>query len=265
MRKILIPTDFSAIAVNASEYALAIAKTLKGELVFFHADEHTDSNEHNKLIAEVNKISTENPSLKTSFVATDKLFNSLTINDLFKDSLGLIIIGTSGESGDLSKKIFGTNTSEITEDMNCPVIAIPSDYKYTDIRKIGYASDLNNLDKEITEVIDFSRKFNAVIEVFHVSPVFPDLGDVEKIDIQSKIEELKQKHGYSAIQYFVEKTNHDNQINKGINNFLSHHNSDLLVLFHNIRSGIDRFITSSETRDVITHIKTPLLIFPKAY
>ncbi len=263
MKKIVVPTDFSAIADNATNYALSLAKILNGEIIFFHANEHNGSTEQNKLKAEISRISALNSNLKTEFIATDKLFNSLTISELFKDKVDLIIMGTSGESADFSKKIFGTYTSEMIEEMSCPVIAVPADYRFTEIKKISYASDLTTLDEEIRSIIDFARKFNAIIEVFHISPVFPDLGDIEKMDIPEKIETLKQKYGYSAINYFVETTKHDNQINKGINAFLSHHNSDLLVIFHDVKSGIDRFLTSSETRKIITHIKTPLLIFPK--
>lgn len=264
MKKILVPTDFSAIAGNAARYALELAKVMNSEIVFFHANEHSGSDEYKRLKAEVATISALNPSVKSEFVATDKLFNSMTITDIFRTDIGLIVMGTSGEHAAFSKKIFGTNTSQIIENMNCPVIAVPDGYAYSDIKNIAYASDLNRLEEEIILVIDFARRFNADVQVFHVSPVFPDLGDVEKIDAQSKIEALKQQHGYPAMSYSVEKTTNDNQINKGIVKFLSHHAADLLILFHNNREGIDKFFSSSTAEKAITHIKTPLLIFPKS-
>jgi len=263
MKKIVIPTDFSEIAKNAAQFAISIARHTGAELIFFHADLHRESDELRKLKEETAKVSLSNPAVKTGFIVSDKLFNSLTIKDIFNNSVDLIIIGTSGEKADISKKLFGTNTSEIIEDINCAVISIPADCHYKDIQKIAYASDLSKLDHEVAKVIDFARLFNAIIEVFHVSPVFPDLGDVEKMDVHSKIEQLKHEHGYSAIKYFVEETSHDNQIDKGIKSFLLHHQSDLLVLFHNNVEGIDRFISSSETEKSVSQIKTPLLIFPK--
>jgi len=263
MKKILIPTDFSEIAHNAAKFATSIANHTGAELIFFHAEKHNGSDELRKL-KEDTKTLLLNPSVKTEYVVSDKLFNSLTIKGLFGNSIDLIVIGTSGENADLSKKLFGTNTSEIIENINCPVIAVPAGYNDQKIQKISYASDLSKLDHETARVIAFAKLFNAAIEIFHVSPVFPDLGDVEKMDVQSRIDQLKQKHDYSAIKYFVEETPHDNQINKGIKSFLSHHHSDLLVLFHNNLEGIDRFITSSETEKSVTQIKIPVLIFPKA-
>jgi nucleotide-binding universal stress UspA family protein len=263
MKKILVPTDFSEIARQATQFAISVAKHTGAGLIFFHADLYSENNELRKLKEEATKVSLSNPAVKTEFVVSDKLFNSLSIKDIFKDSIDLIVIGTSGESADISKKLFGTNTSEIIEDINFPVIAVPGNYQYNGIQKIAYASDLSKLEHETAKVIDFAKRFNAAVEIFHVSPVFPDLGDVEKMDIPGKVQQLKEKHGYSAISYFVEKTPHDNQTGKGIKSFLSHHNSDLLVLFHNNREGLDRFISSSETEKSVSHIKTPLLIFPK--
>jgi nucleotide-binding universal stress UspA family protein len=264
MKKIVVPTDFSEIAHNATQFAISVAKHTGAEIIFFHADLHNGSDELRKLKEEAAKVSLSNRSVKTEFVASDKLFNSITIKDIFKGSIDLIVIGTSAENADISKKLFGTNTSEIIEDINCPVIAVPANYQYKGIQKIAYASDLSMLEHETAKVIDFAKHFNAAVEIFHVSPVFPDLGDVEKLDIPGKVQQLKEKHGYSTINYFVEKTPHDNQIGKGIKSLLSHHNSDLLVLFHNNREGFDRFISSSENENLVNLIKKTLLIFPKS-
>lgn len=263
MKKIIIPTDFSEIAQNATRFAISVAKHIHGKLVFFHADEHLNVNDLNSLRKETDKISALVPGVTSEFVASNKLFNSLTLKETFKDNIDFIVIGTSGESADISKKLFGTNTSEILEDVNCPVIAVPEGCTYKEIKRIAYASDLIKLEKELEKIISFAKQFDASIEVFHVSPIFPDLGDVEKMNIPAKIEQLKQKYQYDSIDYYVQKTAQDNQIQSGINAFLSHHNSDLLVIFHNNVTGIDRFLTESETEKLVTHIKTPMLVFPK--
>lgn len=264
MKKILVPTDFSPIAANAANYALAVASNLNAEIVFFHANEHIGSDEQNKLKAQVSNACALNPSLKADFVATDKLFNSLTIADLFGNSIDLIVMGTSGEQGDLSKKVFGTNAEGMIDNLSCPLLVVPSHHASNVIKQIAYASDLNNLDNELAQVIPFARAFNAAIEVFHVSPVFPDLGDVEKMDAQSKVDSAKAAFSYSTIHYSAERMKRDNQVTKGIEHFLSNHKSDLLVLFHANLEGLNRFFTSSTSEKAVYHLKNPLLIFPKA-
>ncbi len=263
MKNIIVPTDFSEIAQNATRFAMSVAKHIHGKLVFFHADEDLNSSDLLALRKETAKIQALVPDVTSTFVASNKRFNSLTLKETFKDKVDFIVIGTSGESADISKKLFGTNTSEILEDVNCPVMAIPEGCTYQEIKRIAYASDLIKLEKELEKIISLAKQFGASIEVFHVSPIFPDLGDVEKMNIPAKIEQLKQKYTYDLINYSIQKTTRDNQIQSGIHSFLSQHNSDLLVIFHNNVSGIDRFLTDSETEKLVTHVKTPLLVFPK--
>lgn len=263
MKTIVIPTDFSSIADNASKYALAVAKILNANLIFFHANEHNQSESLQKIQKELYTITSSHLHPHINFISTDKLFNSLTIKEVLEERIDLIIMGTNSENKSFSKTIFGTNTSEVIENLSSPIISVPEHYSYTSIKTIGYATDLTNLNEEIVKVIDFARPFDAFIKVFHVSPVFPDLGNVEEIDVKSSIEVSKKKYNYSKMEYFLEKTGNDNQVTKGINQFLSHHDLDLLVLFHNTEEGIDRFLSSSESETLVKKIEKPLLIFPK--
>ncbi len=263
MIKILIPTDFSKIADNAVNYALSLIRTVNGELTFFHANVPEGDDSLTSLHKELSKSGLSNLTPEANFISTDRLFNSATIKELHLDAVDLIIMGTSGENKNFSERIFGTNTSEMIENLNCPVLAVPEHYRFKSIHKIGYATDLNNLNDEIVKVIEFAKPFKAAIEIFHVSPIFPDLGDTEKMDVNSSIETLKERHDYPNIHYSIEKTPRDNQVNKGIHTFLSDHDLDLLVLFHNNQEGIDRFITSSASENMIKEIKSPVLIFPK--
>lgn len=263
MKKILVPVDFSPIAYNAIHYALDISAILKSEIIFFHANKYAGSLELEQLQDSLATALHKKPA-KTEFVTTDKLFNSQTIHDLFKNKIDLILLGTSGESAGVQKKLFGSNASEIIEGSKYPIMAIPPEFKFSGIKKIGYASDLIRLDEELSEIIPFARLFDAVIQVFHISPVFPDLGDVEKMDVEQVLIRLRQKHNYADIHYHVEKTSFDNQIIKGITSFLDSYHPDLVVLFHNHLSEIDQFLSSSISTKTISHIQVPVLIFPKA-
>ena len=263
MKKILLPTDFTEIAHNATRYALSIAKTLKAEIVFFHADQHNSEDLH-KLKEEVSKALIGTQSIKASYISSHKQFNSLIVNDIVKtNNIDLVVIGTTGEAASLEKRIFGRNTTDITEHSDCPVISVPFNYKSSEIKNIAYASDLNFIDMEISQVIDLAKLLNATIEIFHVSPTFPDLGNAESMNVQQKIEQIKLK--YAKINYSVETTKHDNETYKGITSFISHHNTDLLVMFHNHVSAFDEFFATSNTDKIISHLKTPVLIYPKTF
>jgi nucleotide-binding universal stress UspA family protein len=263
MKTFVVPTDFSNVANNASLYALALTKVMDGSLIFFHANEHDQSESLQKLQHELYALTGSNSHPNFNFISTDKLFNSLTIKEVLDEPIDLIIMGTNAGEAGLLQNIFGANTSEVIENLFCPLISVPKRYLYTPIKTIGYATDLNALNEELVKVIDFARPFNASIKVFHVSPIFPDLGDVEDKDIKSIMEMLRKQHNYPRMEYYVEKTSSDNQLNKGINHFLADHDLDLLVLFHNNEKGLNRFLTHSESETLVKDSDKPLLIFPK--
>jgi len=260
MKRILIPTDFSIVADNAIEYALALPKEGVQEVLLLHAGANIDE-KFIKLNKQANRLSER---FKTEIINSEEPFSSEmikeTINSRFID---FMVMGTSGEEGSITKKIFGNHTSSIIDDLNCPVIVVPVDYVGKGITKIGYASDFTDLEDEAKQVISFAKTFNAAIEVLHVVPVYPDLYDTEKIDIEAKINQIKKKFEYSNIQYVIEETQNDNQIRKGIEQFVEHYTPDLLVMFHQKREDIDKLFSPSATANMITHLEMPLLIFPK--
>lgn len=264
MKKILVPTDFSPIAKNSIHYALSLAKLFKSELIIFHA-ENVPANDLLIYKEEVDeKMLTDNIS-EISYLTSSKKFNSLSLNEIVQtNNIGLIVMSTIGEDVSADKILFGRNAVEIAEHSVCPVLIIPSDYKYSTIDKLIYASDLHFIDDEIIKVIALAKLLGTSIEILFVSPIFPDLGDVEKIDFPLKLEEIKQKHNFNSISYTIEKTDSDNQFVKGIISFMSRHDHDLLIMFHNHDTDFEALISTSHTEKIIKEIKIPLLIYPKA-
>lgn len=263
MKKILVPTDFSPVANNAVQYAVKLSGSLQSEVIIYHADQG-DRESITALKKEVNKTVSAHKHIEVGYILSRKQFSSINVNDIIKDSdVDLIIMGTSTEYIPLEKKLFGKNTVEIAGHVSCPVIAVPDGYKFSGIKNIAYASDLNFIDKEIDSVINLAKMVNASIEIFHVSPVFPDLGDVEKINMSQKLGQIKQKFNFDNIHYEIEKTKNDNEVVKGISNFVDLNNVDLLVMFHDHVSALNEFLSTSTIEKVIPDIKIPLLVFPK--
>lgn len=264
MKKILLPYDFQEAAENALYFAIKIAQRLKGNLVLFHSKNEEDTDPTSRLELKAAELKKHHPSIEVEIMVTQRYFNSLTIEELFgTKNLALIIIGTIGNDAELQKKLFGTISSEVAEELSCPVLVIPHDVGYKKINKLAYASDLNFLEKELPLVKDFAQKFEAEILVFHVGPVFPDLGDVEKRNIKKEIELIKEKVFYQEISFHSEETKFDNQTHKGIRHFLDAHKPDVLVLFHDKRTGFDKYISLTEAGWAVTNLDIPVLIFPK--
>jgi len=260
MKRILIPTDLSTVADNAIEYALTLPKEGVQEVLLFHAGAKVGE-KFKQLNREVNKLSEK---FHVEIINSEKPFGVDSIKEIVRDRfIDFMIMGTSGDEGSVFKKLFGNHTSSIIDDLNCPMIAVPVSYTAKGISKIGYASDFTDVDEEMRQVIAFAKIFNAQIEVLHVTPVYPDLYDTEKMDVEKIVERIKLKSGYPEIHYVVEETFGDNKIRQGIEQFAEHYEPDLMVMFHQQREGIDKIISASSTESLITHLEVPLLVFPK--
>jgi nucleotide-binding universal stress UspA family protein len=265
MKTILVPTDFSAVANNAMQYAMGLAKVAGKKIKLFHAGFNDRQKSTARLKELADAISLKNPSATIEFEVSDEVFDASSLGRLVKsEDITLIIMGTVGEGAGLSKKLLGRNSMAVLEEVNCPVLVVPPGFAFKGITSIGYASDLGDFELETARVISFAKLFNAAIRVAHISPVFPDLADAETMDMTQKMEEVKQKHNYASISYYVEDMPLDNQVDKGIELFLKDNPMDLLVMFHNKRSAFDQLFSSSHTGHTVSHLEIPLLVFPKA-
>lgn len=263
MKKILVPTDFSPIAKNAVQYTLSLAKIFQSEVIIFHAEdfplEELASNKE-----EIDEKMLSHDMVDIKYMTSSRAFNSLLINEIVKENhIGLIVMATIGEDAPAEKVFFGRNATEIAEHAICPVLILPPVYKFSPIEKIVYASDLHFIDEEISKVIALAKLLGTPVEILFVSPVFPDLKDVEKMDMPKKLEEIKKKHNFTDINYSVEKTKKDNQFEKGVTEFMNRHDHDLLIMFHNHDTDFEELISTSNTEKMISGIKTPLVIYPK--
>jgi len=262
MKKILVPTDFSAVADNAVTYAIHIAKWHNTEFVFFHAGKTTKDKLQENIMLSPNH--SDLLQHKVHYISAETDFNAELVKQLIKEyAIDLVIMGTHGSHTPITPALFGSNTAAVLEDTSVPVIVIPPSYVHKDISKIAYASDLIKLKQELITLIPFAKAVNAAIEIVHVVPVYPDLYDAEKTDVNKVIEQIKQEQNFSYIKYIKEETKFDNQVVKGIDRYLESHTPDILALFHANRNWLDKILNPSATVREVTHIKIPLLVFPK--
>src|SRR6478672_12122466 len=106
MKRILIPTDFSIIADHAIEYALALPKEGVQEVLLLHAGANIDE-KFITLNKQANRLSER---FKTEIINSEEPFSSAMVKEVIKDRfIDFMIMGTSGEEGSITKKIFGNN------------------------------------------------------------------------------------------------------------------------------------------------------------
>lgn len=276
MKKILVTTDFSVNSKAGIKFAIQMSLQEKVKLTFFHSyyimrpTSWADSKFVAYEKAEVAKLQTQltnfvssvYKSMKVDFKSVDCVLSEAinadsNIRDYAKKhKFDFICISTRG-AGKL-KKLFGTNTSTIIKNSRVPVIAVPSNFKVGKLKDIIYASDLEDLDKELKVVVDFNKDLKANIELLHFD--FPaELQKKEKA-----MEEVKKKFSKQKIKLHLENVNIAESFLTNLENAIRKSKPSLLVMFrHTQQSFFDRIFVPSYSAEFSYTSKVPLLIFGK--
>lgn len=278
IKKILVPTDFSANAQNAVKYALQLSDVMHFDITFLHCTQtliptgkkREDGEEgaaryrkasEDKLTAHLNDILTalKYTQNNTSCVVIDADNISDAISHYAEaEKFDLIIMGTQGASG-LKKLLVGSTTSKLIEKADIPVLAVPENFTFKKPAKIGYASDLINVDGEIQEAIKFARFFDAIVEIFHIYPVYPKVVSIADVQPDELVLQMKRLYHYDKINFHFVHTNGENEVKKGVNLYAEAYKPDLLLMFTHKRDFIDKVFDKSQTIEVAYSVHVPLL------
>lgn len=169
--------------------------------------------------------------------------------------INCIIMGTQGEHLML-EKVFGTISTDVSQQAHCPVLLIPPDVSFKDYDDILFASDYSALEGKVLErILKFSKMFNAGLHFVHVN-VGPDNPKTSPDElIFEKIFASKEP---DTPMYFAEIE--DTSVTDGLNKYISTHKIDLLVVVSQKRSFWERLFHKSVTKRMVLNSELPTLV-----
>ncbi len=282
MKPIVVPFDFSPNARKALFTALQLGKATASGIYVVHIVHESpyklaSAADEAGMDALIRKAEME----KTIALQqeTDEMLNSLSIKftagqirikavysplivekviELAKsEDAGLIVMGTHGATG-LRKVLFGSNTAHMISRSPIPVLAIPGDYEYKVVEKLVYASDLENLEAELRQVIPFAIALKAVIEILHL-----DFGYNDKKISREEAETIIQKSPYQFIHLQVQDANLNKPLLRQLKAYTEAVKPDWLLMFTKEKSMWDKLFLGSHTEDMSQALPGPLLCFKK--
>lgn len=277
IKKILVPTDFSACAENAIDYAAAIAGKTEAEITLLHV--YTIPVVDAGMImpsveAYINEIeSSGRRKLKDSVLRIKKQFADMRVSTRIKSGFAvsdivdyakkgkfdLVVMGTRGASG-LEELLVGSNAASVLEKCICPVLAIPESSSYKGVFNILYTTDLTMPEaRTMKRLIDFARLFDAQITIMHVN---------NEGDRYFKLNDLRFEHYGKMMDYDkIRMDRIDNvegeNVFESINNYIQWHNFDMVAMATHSRGFIDKLFHRSLTKRMAYHTHIPLISFRK--
>jgi nucleotide-binding universal stress UspA family protein len=273
MKKILLPTDFTAVANNAFVHALEMANHMDAELLLLHTYELPivdnqffpqnyqtifDSLEmanferFRDLMPQLHAIAEERKLSHVNFshiiMDGDLIYN---IKECIKnEGIDLIIMGTSGATG--WKEFFlGTNTGEVISTVSIPVLCVPASSKYTFIKNIGFTTRFREKDKEsLWKAIEVAKKNNAKVKCLYVKTAFSDVEEHE-------IEDWRLTFKNEPVQFFIVE---DDNAMETILDFITSQEIDVLTMVTHKRNFFVGLFESSFTEKMANRSEIPVLV-----
>lgn len=272
MKRILVPTDFSAHAENALKVAAQIASKSNSEIILLHMMEipsqMNDAISGAASIPEVMLfIEKANETLQdlkgkdylkgiqvTEQVKFERAFDGI-LSFSNENKIDLIVMGSHGISG-IEEVLIGSNTEKVVRLSEVPVLVIKNETTEWKGVNFVFASDFSKeIKKPFEKMIAFSKIFNAKLNLVMICTPnsFKTTALSEKI--MSDFVADFEIPNYSTHIY------NDLNIEKGILNFSKTINADLIGLCTHGRTGLAHFFTGSISEDLVNHAVRPIITF----
>ena len=279
MKKILVPTDFSANANVALQYAGRLASKADAEIIIMHCGEfyqekyarHKDLiREHNQKVVtdlfdklnELKRDIEKTHTIKaTVCVYKDGDVATSVLKAAVDHMADLIVIGTYGITG-LRRKLFGSKAAEIINISVIPVISVPPTYLWSPPVNIALAIDdtLKEIDI-VNPVFELADLFEGKVSVV----VFSEETEAFEVITHAKTIQFVQQNLKSAFKKakidFVHLTGPDFQ--HSLQQFVSEKNMNMLAMITQQRGFFQNIFDSSVTQKMSYYTTVPLLSLHK--
>lgn len=276
MIKILVPTDYSPEAKNATLYAFQFAQYTGGTLLLYHAMPSfipitdipfenyylDEKQEQDLLLSSYKKHILENhlnpDTVPIAAVVDQQNIIQVGIENCCKNhQCDIVIMGTHGASG-IKKFILGSNTSQCLAYCSMPIIAVPCNYRFEPIYHLVYASDLKNLKEELGILIPFAEVFHAALEVLYFDYAGPDS---EQLLINAK--STISVSNYKNIQLKIKKGLIYLTIAENLKIQIETNNTQLIIMVSGAQNWFDNLLIGSSTQQMVLDTSIPILVLRK--
>ncbi|HTN07237.1 universal stress protein [Agriterribacter sp.] len=271
MKTIIVPTDFSPVAINAMNYAVELAQAIDASVMLLHVFQMPVSYNNSDIplplmdIGELERINKERiDELKEQVqrVVGDKLTITaeVKLGDLVDELKTLcagtspfaVVMGTKG-AGFVERLLVGSSTLSVIRHLTTPVLVVPPGAAFTAIQRIGFACDFK---KEVgaipaAAIKEWVKTFSATLSVLNVDDKKSNIKDTAEQSVLS----------YTLLQELRPKYFHiDNpDVAKGISVFAESNNLDLLIVIPRKHRLLDLLFQKSHTKELAFHSHIPIL------
>ncbi|WP_421874233.1 universal stress protein [Marinoscillum sp.] len=274
MKKILVPTDFSECANNATDIAIDIAKHYGAELHFYHFVSvpidwvHLDfaqntiypdvTQEVDRVQKEIKKLVTyaEGKGVKAySYVDFDNSTGAVATYAK-KNDISFIVMGSHGAKG-IQEFFLGSNAQKVVRYAEIPVLIVKTKLDSIHVNDILFVSDFQEeMTKPFEHVIQFAKVIDAKIHLVYLNTP----SDFQRSwVIRERMESFeKLASGLLAKSEVVNCL----FLEEGMEQYCKDNHIGMIAMATHHRKGLSRTFLGSLTEEVVNHMDIPVVSFP---
>ncbi|MFD2872943.1 universal stress protein [Mucilaginibacter ximonensis] len=269
METILIATDFSKSAENATIYGLTLAKALKLDCKLFHADndaadEPASNGQLSRLVKRLTKKDTQ--PVEGKFTPLIK-FTSHTgplaevANALSEErSAAMIILGTSG-AGEQRSAFSGRGSRQLIAGSKVPLLLVPPVAQKHLPQTIALVTSLNEADIPVVySVATLALDLHAEIIIVHIDSGSGD-HETHKNQLHKFLEKVREEIRFTAFSYRnIESKNIASELSR----FTAESLTGMLAMSHGRYQQLESLLKEENTyvMEMARQLRIPLLIYP---
>ncbi|HXL55515.1 MAG TPA: universal stress protein [Chitinophagaceae bacterium] len=266
MKTIIAPTDFSAVSINAVDYAADMAVDISAELILFHVSEQPVTVSevsftepvYDKTVSEEKITNLKNSlNIRTKNKINIRIKNIAgaihgavhnELEDLCKQKKPFaVVMGTHG-NGTIQRFFIGSATFYAARHLPYPVLVVPKGVRYKPVKKIVLASDLKTINTiRLNEIRTVTDAFSATLDVIHVNKASGEVAKepIEKYLLESYLKEFHPKF------HFI----NDSSVEKGIELFAQKNDIDLILILPKKHGPFHK----SQSKEFVFHSPVPVI------
>lgn len=277
MKKILLPTDFSANAYNAIEYALQLFKDEECIFYLLHAFapgsyiiSSVDDGPSNMVIEDVarrnaeeqlqeikSKIDAEHayPKHTLEVIISFSSLMSEMKSIVIERGIDLIVMGTQGATG--AKEVFlGTNTMDAIRKVKIALIAVPEGFTYQKPQEILFTTDLKfSMENKYLPLLRWiGTKHIARINALNIYTGRSLEPYQEEVKNQLATYFKDNSYLFHELEYM--------SVTEAVEHFQIKHKADFLVMINNKHTYFENLLFKPVIKEIVYHTSIPFMVIP---
>lgn len=276
MKHILLPTDFSENSWNAILYGLSMFK--KSKCIFYlftvnripsYTGAQTSVRSNREKLSK-NMMKESEADLQELLKRIKKLplntkheFETIAMYSTFVDAvrrvvenkkIDLIIMGTKGASG-LKKIALGSNTGDVINKVKCPLLAVPEDATFEEVREIAFTIDLNMAysPKVLDTLKEIATLNESTLRMLYISKDDQELSPEQKKNKKLLSDYLKDfEHSFHTL---TNKT-----LSAAVQCFSQSRDIDMIAMVAENQNFFERILFKPAVEEISYHTEIPFLV-----